>query len=214
MSKIKQSHKVQDKLPEPLENIIDYLELGVGAGRRIGELAKHASAEGRERYFLGTDMYGKVRVGDDLSNLEVRVGKRGEAVQTLAELLASGCRVKVVNLDFFFSDLRRWVGKDAKVRDTLVSDKGETGALKHAVLVLLNKVMVPNGRVYITDFADNISGIQQDLGSTGFEVERQRPLEREDAKTWWMQYGFRQAEKTGDMGWKPVRLVARKTASL
>jgi hypothetical protein len=119
--------------------------------------------------------------------------------------LHKGIKVRVVNAEFLFSDLRVPKGD----RWDFVAEEQQQD-LKSAILTLLNRVMSKNGRLYITDFVDNMRGVKEKLTGAGFVVDKEEMVTKEKAKVWWAKEGFRRAKKDGDQGWLPIRLVARK----
>ncbi|MFC2162039.1 hypothetical protein ACFLRF_00025 [Candidatus Altiarchaeota archaeon] len=202
--------------------VIDVIDLGFEDAIRLKELSSRKHSH--DKVFIGFERPGiKDRVEGGRDNLELRWGG---VLEELAQIKDES--VKIVNADFLFSEFYATKWKvfypGAQVDEASLGDLGWKGNLEYPQKIFakmktetvkeVGRILVPNGRFYITEYADSIPFATKRLDEQGFTHTQRDLTEEEMDQTSFMRKIVKhlKAGKVDPEVYWPVRITARKKA--
>lgn len=185
--------------------IINFVDLGFEDGLRIQELSGRPGHQ--RKVFLGIERPGiKDRLKPRYPNLELRYGGVLEELKAIAD-----GTVRIVNADFFFTEFYTPISDldlPSRVIQPLIDQQ------RAETVEQVRRVLVPQGRFYVTEYKGNLRPTLTLLTENGFPSCEHRQLDPgEMDKTKFLRLIKSKLEQEGSRAddFQPIRILARKT---
>ncbi len=195
---------------KPRRNIRAHLELGVGTGERLVQIAKQR----RHDRIIGVDKK-KPRRPIAIRGTKLVFGKRGDAKRFLLQAIQKGDKFDEVNAEYFFGNLVPQVNESSAlfhgwgfemIFAQQQSDHARLKVKTGEVLRLIKQVLKPNGVLRIEARKDSLRDFRAWLRTNGFASRAKKLSAKEIASRWGKIY-YKQAVE-GESSRQPYEILA------